>query len=62
VRHYIPDTILDDYERSAQWRKDRKSMDGEYLSVPVHVNILLALIATYREARAQYDLQKSEVK
>lgn len=60
MRHYIPDTILDDYQRSAGCRKDRKVMAGEYPSVQVHANVLLALIETYREARKEHDLQNAK--
>jgi hypothetical protein len=57
MRHYIPDLILDDCQRMAQLRIDRKVRD--FCTVPVHANVLLALIDTYREAREQH-LQKSK--
>lgn len=49
---YIPDVILDDYERSAKLRA--KNIKGGELAgalVPVHVNVLLGLIRAYRDAR-----------
>jgi hypothetical protein len=59
VRHYIPDVILDDYCGAAQRHLDRvRSVKGYTMMMPVHANVLLALIETYREAREQH-LQKS---
>jgi len=52
MKHYVPDQILQDLEHSARWRQERKPKDGAYMSVPVHINVLIALIDTYREARA----------
>ena len=53
MRHYIPDVILDDYQGAAQRHRDRM-VKGYSAMVPVHVNVLLALIETYREAREQH--------
>jgi hypothetical protein len=58
VRHYIPDVILDDYQGAAQRHRDRIAK-GYTPMMPVHVNVLLALIETYREARETH-LQKSD--
>ena len=60
---YIPDILLDDFERMAKLRMERVKR-GEHASVavPVHANVLLGLIRTYREARKQHDLQRQAQK
>ena len=58
VDFYIPDVLLEDYERMAQVRTKWK--DGRRL-VPIQANVLLGLLHVYREARKQ-DLQKRDQK
>ena len=57
---YIPDVLIDDYERMAKWHMDRKRDRPISVTVPVHANGLLGLIRIYRNERQRYLRQRND--
>lgn len=57
---YIPDVLIDDYERMAKGCMDRQRDRHASVTVPVHANVLLGLIRIYRNERARYLQQRDQ--